>query len=262
MKNRIACCVSVLPLIVTLSACSSKPAPAAPTPTPVPVPVAIVINAPTPVSPADGATTSGWPTFTVNNATHTGPAGALVYRFDISPSADFSVVTLTGTVSETPTQTSFTPSSSQPPPVQAALFWRAAAIDQINSVLSPASAAQSFKYASTTTVAINIALQQGVALWPGVQPPGQDGHAILGNSWNVARVTSFGGTTFLSPEIQELQVFDLLDRGFAPQAAIDWMHSNGYSTIAGYYPNIAVIGFAYQYMALVNGRWDLVLKGE
>ncbi len=125
MKNRIAGCVFVLPLIVTLGACSSKSAPAAPTPPVVPTPVAIVINAPTPVSPVDGATTSGWPTFTVNDATHTGPAGALVYRFDISPSADFSVVTLSGTVSETPTQTSFTPPSSQPPPVQGSRSGRA-----------------------------------------------------------------------------------------------------------------------------------------
>jgi hypothetical protein len=40
------------------------------------------------------------------------------------------------------------------------------------------------------------------------------------------------------------------------------MHGNGYPTIAGYYRDIAVIGFAFQYMALVNGRWDLVLKAE
>src|SRR5258708_2100869 len=136
MKNRLACCVSALPLIVTLSACSSKPAPAAPTPV-VPTPVAIVINAPTPVSPLEGATTSGWPTFTVNNATHTGPAGALVYRFDISASADFGVVTLSGTVSETPTQTNFTPPASQPPPAPGALFWPALAIHQAHSVFWP-----------------------------------------------------------------------------------------------------------------------------
>src|SRR5258708_18955394 len=172
MKSRTACWVSPLPLIVTLGACSSKPAPCARPPV-APAPVAIVINAPTLGRPLEGDTTSGWPTFPVNNATHTGPAGALVYRSDISASADFGVVTLSGTVSETPTQTSFTPPSSQPPPVPGALFWRAIAIDQANSVLSPASAAQSFKYASTMTVAINIGLQQGVALWPGVQPAGQ-----------------------------------------------------------------------------------------
>jgi len=48
---------------------------------------------------------------------------------------------------------------------------------------------------------------------------------------------------------------DLLDRGFDPQGAIDWMNGNGYRTIAAWYPAVQVIGFAYEYMALVNGRW-------
>jgi hypothetical protein len=40
------------------------------------------------------------------------------------------------------------------------------------------------------------------------------------------------------------------------------MHGNGYPTQAAYFPAIAVIGFSYEYMALINGRWDLVLRGE
>src|SRR5580658_4249427 len=47
---------------------------------------AISLSAPTPVAPSNGATTSGWPTFTVNDATKTGPASPLVYRFDIGTS--------------------------------------------------------------------------------------------------------------------------------------------------------------------------------
>ena len=38
------------------------------------------------------------------------------------------------------------------------------------------------------------------------------------------------------------------------------MHSNGYPTVAAYYPSVAVIGFQHEYMALINGRWDLILK--
>jgi hypothetical protein len=264
MNQRIVRCLCVLPLVAALSGCGAK-TPVTPTPTPTPVvptPVPVVINAPTPVAPLSGASTNGWPTFTVTNATHTGQTGTLVYRFDISALNDFSVVILSGTVPEGSSQTSFTPPVNQAPPPQTALFWRAVVIDQTNSILSQSSAAQSFKYADTSTVATNIALQEGVALWAGVQPPGLGGHATLGNSWGVTKLTSFGGTIFTSPEIQELQIFDLLDRGLAPQAAIDWMHANGYSTIAGYYPDIAVLGFQFQYMALVNGRWDLVLKSE
>jgi trimeric autotransporter adhesin len=105
---------------------------------------AIVIHAPTPVAPLNGTTTSGWPTFTVNDAARSGPAAPLVYRFDVATSADFSTIVLTATVSETANQTSFTPGSSQQPPPQNALFWRALAIDPVNVIASAPSAPQSF----------------------------------------------------------------------------------------------------------------------
>jgi hypothetical protein len=109
---------------------------------------ALKIGAPTPVSPLNGAASTGWPTFTVSDGAKTGPLGSLVYRFDIATSADFTSIVLTGTVSETSGQTSFTPSSSQPAPPQTALFWRATAIDPVNVVASLPSAPQSFTYSA------------------------------------------------------------------------------------------------------------------
>jgi hypothetical protein len=38
------------------------------------------------------------------------------------------------------------------------------------------------------------------------------------------------------------------------------MHAHGYPTVASYYGSVGVIGFTYEYMAFINGRWDLVLK--
>jgi hypothetical protein len=214
-----------------------------------------------PVTPVNGATTNGWPTFTVADAARSGsPAGALVYRFDVATSVDFGTIALTATVSETPNETTFTPSQSQAPPPEPALFWRVIAIDPINVVASKPSAVQSFIYAAPPSVAATLGVQEGAVLWPGAQPPGNPGRATLGNAWNVGNRTSFDGVTFLSPELEELRVFDLLDRGLDPQGAIDWMHSNGYPTVAAYYASVAVIGFRYQYMALINGQWDLVLK--
>lgn len=262
MKNDLPLLVSAMLLTVAVTACSSS-TPSQPSPsttaststTP-----AIVLSAPTPVTPLSGTTTSGWPTFTVNDAARVGPAGPLVYRFDVATSAAFDAIVLTATVSETPNQTEFTPPSSQPPPPQTALFWRVLAIDPFNVVASPVSAVQSFTYTAPASVAAALAAREGVALWPGAQPPGSSGHAILGSFWNVERITSFDGVGFLSPEIEQLRIFDLLDRGLDPQGAIDWMHSNGYPTVAAFYASVAVIGFRYEYMALINGRWDLVLK--
>ncbi len=221
---------------------------------------AIKIGAPTPVAPLNGATSTGWPTFTVNDAAKSGPVGSLVYRFDIATSADFTTIALTGTVSETPGQTSFTPSSSQPAPAQTALFWRATAIDPVNVIAGVPSATQGFTYSAIPSQAALKAAQEGAVLWPGAQPPGTNGQAVLGNGWNVETLISYTGVGFLSPELQELRIFDLIDRGLDPQSAIDWMHANGYPTQAAYYPAIGVIAFDYSYMAFISGQWALVKR--
>jgi len=57
-----------------------------------------------------------------------------------------------------------------------------------------------------------------------------------------------------------LQLFDLLDRGFDPDGAIGWMKTNGYPTTAVWYPDVKSIGLPFQYLALVNGAWELVLR--
>jgi hypothetical protein len=199
----------------------------------------------------------------VADAARSGPASALVYRFDVSTTATFGTILVTGTVSETLDQTSFTPPSQTPQPPQAALFWRAMAIDPVNLIASPASVVQSFTYVNPPSVAAVLAAQEGAVLWSGIQPPGRTGHAVLGDNWQVGRKIAHNGTPFLSPPLEELQAFDLLDRGLDPQAAIDWMHANGYPSSAAYYPlGSGVIGFPFQYMALDSGRWDLVDKIE
>jgi hypothetical protein len=249
---------SVCAAVLAVGACSGS---ATKTATPTnPTPTAIVINAPVPAAPSDGTTSTGWPTLTVNNSTRTGPAGSLVYRFDVSSTSDFNNIIVTSTVPEGSGQTSYTPTLSPGPADQSTLYWRAVAIDPINMVASSASATQSFKYSNPPTKAGQIAAQQGVVLWPGVVPPGAPGGATMGNGWNIATLVSFDGVQFLSPTIDELQLFDCMDRGMQPQQAIDWMHSHGYSTPAAWFPDVAVIGFAHQYLALIGGRWDMVLR--
>jgi hypothetical protein len=71
---------------------------------------------------------------------------------------------------------------------------------------------------------------------------------------------SFDGVRFLNPPIDEVRIFDLLDRGMDPQGAIDWMNGHGYPTIAAFYPPVNVIGFQFEYLAFINGQWDIVLK--
>lgn len=227
---------------------------------------AIVITAPVPLSPASGATTTAWPTLTVANAVRSAPAGPLGYRFDISTSSAFSTILITATVQEGSTQTSFTPDSSQAAPTQITqYFWRVTVIDQTNAISSQPTTAQTFTFDSTLSIAARLAAQEGLQLWPGQQPTGTTGHAKLGDNWDVKKVTAFGGTVFLSPRIECLQIFDLLDRGFDPQGAIEWMHGHGYPVAGAYFPvAFGVVGFDFVYIAFnpVNGAWDMILRGE
>jgi hypothetical protein len=250
----------VCTLVVALGACSGSQT-STQTPT-TPTPPTTAINAPIPVSPADGTSAVGWPTLTVNNATHTGTVGPLLYRFDISTVSDFSNIVVTGSVVEGSGQTSYTPNVTPLPADQSTLYWRSVAMDSQNAIQSPPSTTQSFKENNPPTKAAQIAQQQGVTLWPGAVPSGTPGQAQMGNGWGVGQLVSFDGIPFLSPTLDELQIFDCMDRGMSAQQAIDFLHSHGYSTQAVSYPQVGggVIGFAHQYIAFENGRWDMVLR--
>jgi hypothetical protein len=222
---------------------------------------AIVLSPPVAVAPLTGAQSASRPTFTVSNIVRLGQAGPLVYLFEIASNSTFSPVAISGTVSEGSGQTSFTPATDLAPGVT--YYWRATAIDATDSLSSPPSPTQIFTAAARTRQE-DLAAQLGVPLWPGAQPPGSTGQAVMGDNWNVQTLYHAPTrTTFVSPTIEELRLFDLMDRGMDPQSAINWMNANGYPTSAAYYPSIRVIGVPFEYMALsAIGRWDLVLRGE
>jgi hypothetical protein len=220
---------------------------------------AVVIDPPTLILPANGATTVGWPIFRIGNSARSGTAGFVVYKFEVSNSAAFTTILLSQTVSETAGQTSFAPPVSQPAPPQNTLYWRVTAIDTTNNVSSAPSVVQSFVYSPPTPQAL-LAQQAGYILWPGVQPPGTPGHAQLGANWDVATVVSFDGVRHTKPTLEELQAYDLIDRGMDPGSALAWMNANGYGTTGVWYPDVQVIGFPFEYIALVNGAWQLVIR--
>jgi hypothetical protein len=217
------------------------------------------ISPPTPVSPANGASTTTQPTFIINNSARSGPVGVLTYRFDISTNATFATVTTSGTVPEGANQTSFTPASALT--INTTYYWRVTAIDVTNVIASPPSVVQTFTASMGPIGAAGIiAAQEGIVLWGGVQPPGLPGHAQLGGGWDIKNLIDFMGHPFTNPVPDALRVFDLLDRGMDPQSAINWMNSNGYYTVAAWYPVPLVVGFPQEYMGLVNGSWNMILK--
>lgn len=219
---------------------------------------AVTIDPPVPVGPLSGTTTQGWPAFTVTNSTRSSGTGSIAYLFEISTTSNFSSIIASATVAEQPNRTSFTPTAGQPA-AQTPLFWRATAIDQTNNISSPVSAVQSIMFGRATRQA-ELAAQAGYVLWAGAQPPGTNGHAFMGPNWDVGTIVSFDGVRHIKPTLEELQVFDLMDRGMSPDAALAWMNSNGYGTVAVYYSSVQVIGFPFEYLALVNGAWEIVIR--
>jgi hypothetical protein len=233
---------------------------------------AISITAPVPIAPLTGAQTTLRPTLRVTNVTHLGPVGAILYKIEISTSSTFPSTVATATIAEGVTETDFTPTADLP---AATLFWRVTAIDSASGVTSQASTVQSFTAVKPSSAAAQIAAQLGQVLWPGAVPSGVGGQAVLGDScdgspnWKI--VTCFfppAGVSFQAPTIDALRFFDLFDRGYAPQSAIDWMNSNGYPTAAQWYPAPAkaVLGLGYFYLAARNKVvgpgtiWDIVIN--
>ena len=110
---------------------------------------AVVVNAPVPIAPLTGAQTGARPALRVSNATRSGPAAAISYRFEIAASAAFSPVLVSATVGEGVNETGFIPAADLP--INTTFFWRATATDTGTGV-SATSTAQSF----TTSLAIDL----------------------------------------------------------------------------------------------------------
>jgi hypothetical protein len=98
--------------------------------------VPVVFQPPAVVSPgANGDAYGPRPQFTVNNASYTGPAGTIVYEFQIASNANFSTIVDQGTAAQGGNgQTSYTASVDLP---EGPLFWRARATDTTNGINGP-----------------------------------------------------------------------------------------------------------------------------
>ncbi len=105
----------------------------------------VVIQAPTQISPANGGNSNGQtPSLTVSNASHTGPVGNLVYRFELSDSSAFTNLIGVSTVPEQGGQTTAQVSANLT--ANATYYWRVRVDDTTNGVSSPYSSVWSFKY--------------------------------------------------------------------------------------------------------------------
>jgi hypothetical protein len=102
----------------------------------------LVIQAPTPIQPLADTFPQKRPTFTVANATHTGPDATLTYRFDIATDSAFTNVVTSGSAPEGVSQTSFIPGVDLTS--GATYYWRARATDATKGATGGYSSPQPF----------------------------------------------------------------------------------------------------------------------
>lgn len=126
----------------------------------------ITINTPNVQTPAANSDVfAPRPTFTVANATRTGPAGTLFYEFQVSSSSAFGSLLTSATVQEQTNTTSWTPSVDLP---EGGLFWRVRARDIANDVTGPFTGALSFtrRFGIDINKAVIAYGPSHVATWP------------------------------------------------------------------------------------------------
>jgi len=124
-----------------------------------------VIGAPIPVDPsASSDVFTAKPTFTVNNATVTGPAGTLLYEFQVSNSSAFSSLIATATVQQQSTKTSWTPNADLP---EGQTFWRVRVSDPSSGITGPfSSTAQFNRKFGIDLNSVTYILGPNIASWP------------------------------------------------------------------------------------------------
>src|SRR5947207_9674904 len=103
----------------------------------------VVITAPAIASPTAGGTVGDNGSLTVSNAAVTGPAGAIVYRFEVSDSTAFTNLVFVSTVGQGANQTSATLTAKLV--TNGTYFWRTLASDPSTGASGPYSAVGSFK---------------------------------------------------------------------------------------------------------------------
>jgi hypothetical protein len=223
----------------------------------------VTLNAPGVVSPANGGTASSVrPSFSVSNATHTGPVGPITYEFQVSTSSSFSPLLATATVAEQAGGTSWTASTDLP--AGTPLFWRVRARDDQNAELSAFSSSSAFSiflfdvnnvtwldnpnmsgWAETSKITsidfstgyidVDFDRRQGPNQWPDV-PFGDGGGGTL--QYTLGMCFNLGGHWFCSAVIQFWNGRDLDASGPAGNVAKDWYYDARWGPMAGHQPAI------------------------
>jgi hypothetical protein len=219
---------------------------------------AVTLSTPVLASPGSGATVGGQPTLTANNVTRTGPAGAIVYRFEVSQSSTFASVLAAATAAE---QSGGTTSAT----INAGLgngnyFWRVQASDPANAITTAYSSVSPFtvqlfdlqraniwdnppdfkSWAETAAITsveftedailVDFDRRDGPNRWPDV------GFGSGALEYTLGMCVNIQGTWNCSATVQFWYGRDLAASGLPSYIAANWWYDTRWGALQGYQP--------------------------
>lgn len=221
----------------------------------------VILQAPVLGDPAANATVSESPTLNVNRVQRTGPAGQIVYRFEISEQATFNSLVYSASVNERP-DLPYTPHAITTKLSEKTYFWRVQASDPANAVTGPFSAASSFKVqlfnfsqativnsppdlgswpetAKITSVnftpnafEVDFDRRTGPNKWPEVVPPGWSG----GLQYTLGICANINQHWFCSAVVQFWDGRSLGDSAPPRHVGLEWFYDGRWGPMLGYQP--------------------------
>ncbi len=221
----------------------------------------VVIQAPALIAPANGGTLNGTGSLVAANADRSGPAGQLVYRFDVADSSSFANLVFTTTIAEQGGQTSAQMTANLT--ANATYFWRVQATDTTNNVSGPFSSVFSFRYvpfdmrqativnsppdlgswpetAKITSIAftpnnfqVDFDRRQGPGKWPEVVPPGWSG----GLQYTLGMCVNKNDHWYCSGVVQFWDGRSLGDSAPPRDVGREWFYDGRWLPILGYQPS-------------------------
>ena len=243
---------------------------------------AVTLSTPVLASPGAGATVGGQPTLTVNNVQRTGPAGQLVYRFEVSATSSFaSLLAATSVVEQGDGTTTTTINANLG---NGNYFWRVQASDPANAITTAFSAASPFtvqlfsiaqatiwnnpgdfkSWAETARITsidftdgamlVDFDRRDGPGRWPDV------GFGSGSLEYTLGMCVNIKGSWHCSATIQFWYGRDLGASGLPSEVGINWWYDQRWGALIGYQPSCGETVGMYVAAGNLRDSGNVILK--
>ena len=243
---------------------------------------AVTLTTPVLASPGSGTTVGGQPTLTVNNVQKTGPAGQILYRFEVSTSSSFGSLAAVATVAEQGGGTTSTTINANLG--NGNYFWRVQATDPTNAITTAYSSVNPFtvqlfslaqasvwnnpgdfqSWAETARITsidftdgamlVDFDKRDGPGRWPDV------GFGAGSLEYTLGMCVNIQGRWHCSATIQFWYGRDLAASGLPSEVGINWWYDQRWGALLGYQPSCGETVGMYVAAGNLRDSGNVILK--